>query len=283
MNQAMFAAGSDSTGYVLKPESLRTIASPSSMADDLDVGRPKTNKKLIRFAVDMISAQQLPRPRGMGPDENINPYVEIEMFSADDKGKSVAVGEGGMNASSRTGMSGIGLPHRRRTKIEQSNGYSPIFNDQFKLSLETKYPDLVFVRWVVWNSLDGRNAGNNNCVQLATFTAKLSSLSRGYRYLPLYDNNGDQYLFSTLFCRITRDDSPSSLPLDLERMKAERLGIFRQIGQSVFKRTLSVDRDQRRGDRHVVSDEGSNSFSPELRPVLSVDRGSISTAGTLSN
>lgn len=283
MNQAMFAAGSDRTGYVLKPESLRTAVSPSSMADALDVGRPKANKKLVRFAVDMISAQQLPRPRGMGPDESINPYVEIEMFSADDKGKSVAVGEGGMNASSRTGMSGIGLPHRRRTKIEQSNGYSPIFNDQFKLSLETKYPDLVFVRWVVWNSLDGRTAGSNNCVQLATFTAKLSSLSRGYRYLPLYDNNGDQYLFSTLFCRITRDDSPSTVPLDLESMKAERLGIFRQIGQSVFKRTLSVDRDQRNRDKHHVSDENSNGVSPELTPVLSIDRGSISTVGTISN
>lgn len=284
MNQAMFAAGSDRTGYVLKPEGLRTAVSPSSMTEGAEVGHQKTNKKLVRFAVDMISAQQLPRPRGMGPDESINPYVEIEMFSADDKGKSVAVGEGGMNASSRTGMSGIGLPHRRRTKIEQSNGYSPIFNDQFRLSLETKYPDLVFVRWVVWNSLDGRTAGNNNCVQLATFTAKLSSLSQGYRYLPLYDNNGDQYLFSTLFCRITRDDSPSSMPLDLEGMKAERLGIFRQIGQSVFKRTLSVDRDRERNrDRHVVSDEGSTGFSPELAPVPSIDRGSISTAGTLSN
>ncbi|KAK2764322.1 Phospholipase C [Arachnomyces sp. PD_36] len=286
MNQAMFAAGSDRTGYVLKPESLRTTASPSSMADG-DSGRPKANKKLVRFSVDMISAQQLPRPRGMGADETINPYVEIEMFSADDKGKSVAVGEGGMNASSRTGMSGIGLPHRRRTKIEQSNGYSPIFNDQFKLSLETKYPDLVFVRWVVWNSLDGRNAGTNNCVQLATFTAKLSSLSRGYRYLPLYDSNGDQYLFSTLFCRITREDSPFSLPLNLEEMKAERLGIFRQIGQSVFKRTLSIDRDRDRSrDKHSVLDEEQamvGGFSPELTPVLTSDRGSISTVGTLSN
>ena len=286
MNQAMFAAGSDRTGYVLKPESLRTATSPSSMIDG-DTSRPKTNKKLVRFAVDMISAQQLPRPRGMGPDESINPYVEIEIFSADDKGKSVAFGEGGMNASSRTGMSGIGLPHRRRTKIEQSNGYSPIFNDQFKLSLETKYPDLVFVRWVVWNSLDGRSAGSNNSVQLATFTAKLSSLSQGYRYLPLYDNCGDQYLFSTLFCKITRDDSPSSMQFDIEGVRAERLGIFRQIGHSVFKRTLSTDRDRDRSrEKHGIVDEEqeySSGMSPELTPVFTPNHGNFSSLQALTN
>ncbi|KAJ5181806.1 hypothetical protein N7449_011953 [Penicillium cf. viridicatum] len=210
MNQAMFAAGTDRTGYILKPESLRLPA-----ADDGKQKR-KMERKLVRFSVDVVSAQQLPRPRTIGQDDNINPYVEIEMFSADDRGQSFVLGEGGMDASARNGMSGIGYPHRRRTKIEQSNGYSPVFNDKFKLSLETKYPDLVFVRWTVWSSMDGRSAGNNNSVQLATFTAKLTSLSQGYRYLPLYDASGDQYLFSTLFCKISKQfsvwTSKSSVP-----------------------------------------------------------------------
>ncbi|KAL4943583.1 hypothetical protein BDV06DRAFT_221143, partial [Aspergillus oleicola] len=166
MNQAMFAAGSDRTGYVLKPESLRV---PSS-----EIDTRITERKFVRFSVDVISAQQLPRPQNMPLDGNINPYVEIEMFSADDRGQSVAFGEGGMNASARNGMSGIGCPHRRRTRIEQRNGYSPNFNESFRLSLETKYPDLVFVRWTVWSSMDGRSTGTNGSVQLATFTAKLT-------------------------------------------------------------------------------------------------------------
>lgn len=263
MNQAMFAAGTDRTGYVLKPESLRL---PSL---DRDGQKRKMERRLVRFSVDVISAQQLPRPRTIGPEDNINPYVEIEMFSADDRGQSLAFGEGGMDASARSGMSGIGYPHRRRTKIEQSNGYSPTFNDRFKLSLETKYPDLVFVRWTVWSSLDGRSAGNNN-VQLATFTAKLTSLSQGYRYLPLYDGGGDQYLFSTLFCRISKEDPVPVQRLDLEELRAERMGILRQIGQTVFKRSSSTDRekDQAQERSDPVSPDDKDS-SPNLTPTVS--------------
>ncbi|PYI06865.1 1-phosphatidylinositol-4,5-bisphosphate phosphodiesterase 1 [Aspergillus sclerotiicarbonarius CBS 121057] len=268
MNQAMFAAGTDRTGYVLKPESLRTV---NPLGEEKKKG---TERKLVRFSVDVISAQQLPRPRSIGPDDNINPYVEIEMFSADDRGQSLVVGEGGMNASARNGMSGIGYPHRRRTKIEQSNGYSPIFNDRFKLSLETKYPDLVFVRWTVWSSLDGRSAGNNSSVQLATFTAKLTSLSQGYRYLPLYDAGGDQYLFSTLFCKIAKEEPVSVQRLDAEELRAERMGLLRQIGQTVFKRSSSTERDKDacsdKGSEIPLSSEDNHSpTSPILTPTVS--------------
>ncbi|GIJ83706.1 phospholipase C [Aspergillus pseudoviridinutans] len=260
LNQAMFAAGTDRTGYVLKPESLR-------LPPYEQVSKASTERKLVRFSVEVISAQQLPRPRTMGPDDNINPYVEIEMFSADDRGQSFVVGEGGMNASARNGMSGLGYPHRRRTKIEQSNGYSPTFNDRFKLSLETKYPDLVFVRWTVWSSLDGRSAGNNNSVQLATFTAKLSSLSQGYRYLPLYDLGGDQYLFSTLFCKITKEEPVPVQRLGAEELRAERLGILRQIGQTVFKRGSSTERSEKGSETPASPDDKDT--SPALTPTVS--------------
>ncbi|KAJ5082441.1 hypothetical protein N7532_011484 [Penicillium argentinense] len=264
MNQAMFAAGSDRTGYVLKPDSLRLPA------PDNENQKRKTERQMVKFSVDVISAQQLPRPRSIGPEDNINPYVEIEMFSADDRGQSVAFGEGGMDASARSGMSGIGYPHRRRTKIEQSNGYSPVFNDRFKLSLETKYPDLVFVRWTVWSSLDGRSAGNNNSVQLATFTAKLTSLSQGYRYLPLYDGSGDQYLFSTLFCRISKEDPVPCQRLGIEELRAERLGILRQIGQTVFKRSSSTDREKDQAtERSDPPSPDEKDSSPNLTPTVS--------------
>ncbi|KAL2821240.1 hypothetical protein BDW59DRAFT_110875 [Aspergillus cavernicola] len=264
MNQAMFAAGSDRTGYVLKPESLRVVPAGQDMRI--------TERRLVRFTVDVISAQQLPRPRNMPPDGNINPYVEIEMFSADDRGQSLVVGEGGMNASARNGMSGIGYPHRRRTKVEQRNGYSPNFNESFRLSLETKYPDLVFVRWTVWSSMDGRSTGNNGCVQLATFTAKLTSLSQGYRYLPLYDGSGDQYIFSTLFCKITKEEPISVRRLNAEELRAERLGILRQISQTVFKRASSTEREKHdqsdRGTETPASQEDKET-SPALTPTVS--------------
>ncbi|KAF3480068.1 1-phosphatidylinositol-4,5-bisphosphate phosphodiesterase 1 [Arthroderma uncinatum] len=268
MNQAMFASGTDRTGYVLKPESLRLP--PTWKGPGL---KPKVDRKLVRFSIDVISAQQLPRPKHIGLDDNINPYIEIEVFSADDKTKGLAFGEGGMDTSDRNGLSGIGHPHRRRTGIEQGNGYNPIFNDQFKFSLETKYPDLVFVRWVVWNSIDGKNVGNNSSSQLATFTAKLSSLAQGFRYLPLYDGNGDQYLFSTLFCRITKSElAPVVPPFDSDEIKNERRGIFKQIGQSVLKRAISTERDSSKSNTSS-SDQSRKSdnklpSSPALNPSV---------------
>ncbi|KAI5284817.1 Phospholipase C [Ascosphaera acerosa] len=239
MNQAMFAAGADRLGYVLKPQSLRRKPPPGQR-------KVKLERQLIRFSIDIISAQQLPRSRGMGPDDSVNPYVELEVFSADDKRKGLTQGEGGIDASARNGVTGIGVPHRRRTSIVHGNGYNPIFDDSFKVIVETKYPELIFVRWTVWNSLDGRSMTANS-VPLASFTAKLDNLSCGYRHLPLFDGNGDRYLFSTLFCRITRHPStPVCSLVDLTEDEGTRSGLLKQLGQmkqAVLRRGRSLDRD----------------------------------------
>lgn len=273
INEAMFASGSDRYGYVLKPQELRQTQLRSLEEhtwEDATPGINKVRKKLIRFAVDLISAQQLPLPRGARPDETLDPYIEIEMFCAEDKAAGVASGEGGQDASARNGMSGIGSPHKRRGTVVQSNGYNPIFNDNFKLSLETKYPSLVFVRWTVWNSQDGRNYnGKDSTDPLATFTAKLSSLEQGYRHLPLYDHNGEQFLFATLFCRIKKEE-----PITIERedsVTAEKVGLFGRFGQSL-KRTLSTDKKIPKELKGKASRELRGKASKEMGKRSSVDR-----------
>ena len=239
MNEAMFASGSDRTGYVLKPHELRrTTQTPGSSFDPSSPGYMKIEKKLIRFSVDMISAQQIPRPRGFEADDSLNPYVEVEMFSAEDKGEGVASGEGGQDISARNGVGSI---QRLRSAVVQNNGFNPVFHNNFKLSIETKCPSLVFVRWTVWNSQDGRNYNNNgSCEPLAIFTAKLDSLEQGYRHLPLYDHKGDQFIFATLFCKIVKEE-PVTVVRD-DPITAEKVGRFRQLGQAVFSRTLSTER-----------------------------------------
>ena len=253
LNEAMFACGADRTGYVLKPRELRH-SSPSDTldGDNLSIEQHKKQRKLIRFSVDMISAQQIPRPRGISPEVILDPYVEIEMFSAEDKAKGVATGEGGQDASARNGMSGIGSPHRRRSRVVQANGWNPIFDDAFKLSIETKYPSLVFVRWTVWNSPDGRNyVSNPNVDPLATFTAKLGSLGEGYRHLPLYDHNGDQFLFATLFCKIRKEE-----PVIVEREEAvaEKGGRLRGFAQGIHRTLSKEKRQQNNQERSNVLD-----------------------------
>lgn len=214
LNEAMFASGNDRTGYVLKPADLRLEQTPTQ-------GHNKAPKKEVKFAVRIISAQQLPRPRGLAQDANINPYVEFEMYSAEDNGVN-AVGVGGQDASARNGHSGIGNPLRKRTRIVEGNGYNPVFDSELQLTVRTRFPSLVFVRWTVWNSLDARST---NHAPLATFTAKLNSIQQGYRHLPLFDSNGEQYLFSTLFCQIKKQDIVDAPEQGLERTGSRRSSI----------------------------------------------------------
>ncbi|MCJ1306707.1 Phospholipase C [Agyrium rufum] len=240
MNDAMFACGSDRTGYVLKPKSLRDeVEAESSSRTSMDSGAisiTKIKKKEVSFSIDLISAQQVPRPSTLNPDEEMESYVEIEIFSAEEKGRGVVFGTGGQDCSERVGVSGLGAPHRRRTANSGCSGYNPNYDEKFKFNLITKHPDLIFVRWTIWRAVEKRNAQSP---PLARFTAKLSSLSEGYRHLPLYDHNGNRFLFSTLFCHIKKNQPQD---MELEDISAEKVGRLRQLGQAVFKRTLSAER-----------------------------------------
>jgi phosphatidylinositol phospholipase C delta len=218
LNEAMFTGGNDRTGYVLKPAALRLESSTPAG------GIRPPQKKEVRFSVNIISAQQLPRPKGLSPDASINPYVEFETYCADDMG-----------------------PNASGTRIVPGNGYNPEFGENINVKLVTRYPSLVFVRWSVWNS---RDAQNTERAPLATFTAKLDSLQQGYRHLPLFDNNGEQYLFSTLFCKIdkkpgtvapgdTLSEPVSSISYSVESAMPVVDGYSQQNGRSFLRKLIS--------------------------------------------
>ena len=266
VNEAMFASGPDRLGYVLKPEELRP-AKHLPIADTLPETadrKAKKGKKLVKFAVEIISAQRLPRPRGQSTVGGMNPYIEFEMYSADDKARGNATSQGGTDASARDGSSGIGSPLRKRTKVIEGNGFDPIYNQPISMSVETKFPSLIFVRWTVWHSPQASGAASNN-VLLATYTAKLSSLQQGYRHLPLFNPQGEQYRDAKLFVKIRKeapqplqqDDNaygggmdPSSSPRP-EFQRAERSWRSR-----VFSRNPS---ERRKKDSHL--DEGVDMLS----------------------
>jgi phosphatidylinositol phospholipase C delta len=254
LNEAMFAGGDDRTGYVLKPAELRIEQVK------------KAPKKEVKFAVQIISAQQLPRPKGLAQEANINPYVEFEMYCAEDMGAN-ATGIGGQDASARNGHSGIGNPLRKRTRIVEGNGYNPEFGNEIEMTVTTRFPSLVFVRWTVWNSLDARTT---NHAPLATFTAKLNSIQQGYRHLPLFDSNGEQYLFSTLFCKIKKQDIVDAPEPVLERCGSRRSSLEHATVQDSastkssrnFVRRL-ISRAPSHGERKKRRDEQTGSESRE--------------------
>ena len=222
VNEAMFAAGSDRLGYVLKPEELRH-PKHLPIADTIPDGREKKekkDKKVVKFTVEILAAHRLPRPRHQSPEAGMNPYVEFEMYSAEDKARGIAKGEGGTDASARDGTSGIGSPLRKRTKIVEGNGFNPIYNQPITMTVETKYPSLIFVRWTVWNSPEARQWSTNNR-QVGTFTAKLSSLQQGYRHLPLFNPHGDEYRDAKLFVKIKKE-----APVPLHEQEDNAYGIM---------------------------------------------------------
>lgn len=257
INDAMFAAGSDRTGYVLKPVELRR-----SGAEGM-VGLRNIGKKVeVRFSVEIISAQYLGTPSDLRAGAEMNPYVEFEMYSAEDRAKGIATGEGGSDASDRGGMSGIGSPLRKRTKIVERNGYDPVFDENLTMTLQTKYPSLVFVRFTVWNSPDGRSL-NHSREPLSMFTAKLSTLQQGYRHLPLVNKNGEPVI-SKLFCkiakRVDRDVAPetpagSSNPYDASPPLYKSLEDGSRISKGFFGRVFHRTPSGRRKLRKPSEDD----------------------------
>ncbi|KAE8452501.1 hypothetical protein EG329_000404 [Mollisiaceae sp. DMI_Dod_QoI] len=238
MNDAMFAAGTDQSGYVLKPSEIREIKMLPTVPEEAGDGHAKRERKNVAFSIDVISAQQLMRPKGLASNRTVDPYVEVEVYHADDKTKENkgVVGEGGLDASGKDGSSGLGTPHRRRTQLVRENGFNPIFDKKFNFTLTTKHPELVFVRWTVRCSTDGHSY-NEKGLPLATYTAKLCSLKQGYRTLPLYDNNGDQFLFSTLFCQIKIEPATSIYVNGPEATTTDSVGVLKTIGRTVWNRT----------------------------------------------
>ena len=104
LNEAMFAAGADRTGYVLKPAELREAAETlhsaavSSTAVEQTCGC-KRKRKMVKFNVDIVSAQQIPKPRDLDKDADLNPYVEFEVFTADDRAQAIATTSAVVNNS----------------------------------------------------------------------------------------------------------------------------------------------------------------------------------------
>ncbi|RMZ77043.1 hypothetical protein DV738_g4601, partial [Chaetothyriales sp. CBS 135597] len=263
MHQAMFAAGVDQYGYVLKPECLRV---PRSYSAESGAWR-KLPKAKIGFSVKVISAQQLPRPQNVGKTDPLNPFIEIQMFCAEDRARNIANGSGGYESSDPNSRYGIGAPYRRRTKVVMGNGWNPQFDQTIDLGLETKYPELVFVRFVVYNAPDARPYGKN-CKQIAVFTSKLSSLQKGYRHIPLYNGHGEEFIFSTLFCHIARHE-PQLISDVAQEERLERTP-RQKLYRALFSRTSSIERTTR--DRSTRDRSSSFKERRQLQESLLDDR-----------
>ncbi|KAL7922490.1 putative phospholipase C [Trichoderma austrokoningii] len=200
INQAMFEGGTDSSGYVLKPQELRDIqVFQNNDTVGAAIAQGKKERSVVSFSIDVVSAQQLMRPANLPASKSMDFYVDVDVFHANDKrNKKDKDFDLGHEPDS---------PLRRHTEVIRENGFNPMFsNGQFRFKVTTKHPELIFVRWSVRLANDGDyNNSAKDKPAMASYTAKLTNLKNGYRTLPLLNHAGEQYLFSSLFCKIDVD------------------------------------------------------------------------------
>ncbi|KND91963.1 1-phosphatidylinositol 4,5-bisphosphate phosphodiesterase 1 [Tolypocladium ophioglossoides CBS 100239] len=218
LNHAMFEGGKDESGYVLKPPELRDI---QVRPFDSAIAEGKKERSVVSFSIDVISAQQLMRPANLSASKSMDPYVEVQVFHANDKRDKKEAGS--------TLLYDHDTPLNFQTEVIRENGFNPMFSGgQFRFKVTTKHPELIFVRWSVKLASYGESYNSKDGAAIATYTAKLKNLRQGYRTLPLLNHAGDQYLFSTLFCKITLDPIETRLfdvpPLTQDVRKLNRLG-----------------------------------------------------------
>ncbi|KAH9904650.1 hypothetical protein F4778DRAFT_37044 [Xylariomycetidae sp. FL2044] len=225
LQRAMFDGYTDSSGYVLKPETMREIR---LWRDGLpEEAKGKLERREVSFTIEVISAQQLMRPAGLAPQKTMDPFVEVEVFHANDKRDKHDSMAGALILSD--------TPLKNTTRVVKSNGFSPIFDHRYHFNVTTKHPELVFIKFTVKLAMDGESASSRNLI-LGTYTAKLGNLKQGYRTLPLVDSNGDQYLFSTLFCRL-KVNPANRVYVPYPETNGETGGKLKHIGRNVFNRS----------------------------------------------
>lgn len=174
INEALFL-GPNKKGYILKPKALRENLSRNVRDRDF------RNLRRAKFNIEIISAHQLPKTKGSSP---INPFVTLEFVGAhevhwDTKSSS------------------------RRTSVRNENGFNPTWNERFVGAL-TYTEDLIFVRFLI--NTKKSSPVEDEIETIGIFVCKLFDLNKGYRYLPIFDNLGEELVYSSLFVRIEYDE-----------------------------------------------------------------------------
>lgn len=183
INLAMFQLsnqknGTLHSGYVLKPPILRE---PISKLQDIPAYYNSFYQMPVKVNLKVLSAQLLPKPTETknSKDEIFAPYVEIEVISDEDVLQPTIVCKGSTDKVSTT--------NPITTDVCKENGFNPIWGTEIQWKLKSTY--FTFVKFTV-------KTGEK---VLAVSCSKLDQLKRGYRHIPLYNQEGELYIFSTLF------------------------------------------------------------------------------------
>ncbi|KAG8219083.1 phosphoinositide-specific phospholipase C [Butyriboletus roseoflavus] len=194
INHAMFQRNGRA-GYVLKPEALRKTEDPRKSDKEhlhhhtqhyLEVTCGCGGAFGSRWRWQVISAQQLPRPKdAMGHeimDKHVDPYVEVSVHSPDwnHPGSSASfLSPSASSVSSASSSTSHVHAHRSvtamRTSSVKNNGFNPMWQETLRLPFEClgDMRDLIFVRFTIQR--DGESDGE----PIAVYCISLGSLAMG--------------------------------------------------------------------------------------------------------
>ncbi|KAK6200287.1 1-phosphatidylinositol-4,5-bisphosphate phosphodiesterase 1 [Scheffersomyces amazonensis] len=178
LNEAMFE-GVQRKGYVLKPNSLRKPLIKSMRQSVISM-----ISTTYKFSITMISAHQLPKLKD--EDHAINPYVIIEIF-----------GVSPLNDETKI------MTYNTCTISE--NGFNPIWNETFQGNITTE-SEMVFIKLSVYSTSSLNNEGDKGTF-IGGLVMRLTDLKQGYRYLPIRDKLGEELIYSSLFVKISYEQS----------------------------------------------------------------------------
>ncbi|KAI9105701.1 PLC-like phosphodiesterase [Phlyctochytrium arcticum] len=181
LNHAMFNLNGRS-GYVLKPPSLLKGGTPS-------------RQPIMVLTVEIVSGQQLPKPKDSSVGTIIDPYIEVEI-----------VGSEPDNA-------------RFRTRAVSNNGFNPVWKEKFLFMITDM--DLAFLRFAIYD-LDVRISNDF----VGSYAIPVQSIEQGYRHVPVYSWKGDFVRFSSIFVRLSlqplkSESSPQTSPSLMRAAEAE--------------------------------------------------------------
>src|SRR5437762_10726989 len=118
IHEALFQ-GNYQHGYILKPASLLASSHPPTSP----CAPPYQSKSCrIKLDIQVISGQQLPRPKDYKPGQAVDPYVQIEMICPN--GQSI----------------------ESRTRAVRGNEFNPMWDEKLSFDVITPSREFVFIR-----------------------------------------------------------------------------------------------------------------------------------------
>ncbi|XP_035985711.1 1-phosphatidylinositol 4,5-bisphosphate phosphodiesterase delta-3-A isoform X2 [Fundulus heteroclitus] len=154
-------------GYVLKPSFMRQ---PNTSFNPENVGGGPGHRPIL-LTVQVISAQQLPKPEWDKPSSIVDPQVWVEIH-------------------------GVPIDNiKKKTNHVDNNGFNPRWDCTFNFTVHV--PDLALVRFVVE---DHDYTSSNDF--LGQFTLPFTSLRTGYRHVRLLKSDGSSLSPASLFIHV---------------------------------------------------------------------------------